>query len=183
MIRNFVLLTIGSVWLTACASSPMKEAGRIVDRSETLAVKTATEKSQAENVERVGDTQTLGDAVLTPLSDVNLKKQAIPPKLANMTNPYARFGTARCEDIQAEVLELNNLLGRDFDQDGYDEADMETLALNATSSVVGGLIPFRGLIRSATGANEYDREVQRAYRRGVTRRAFLKGVAVQKGCN
>lgn len=177
------LISLAVITLSACASSPGKDAAKIVDKTEQVAVKTATQRAPATSVERVSDTQNLGDAMLTPLSDVNLKKQVIPARLEAMTNPYSADGTGSCESVIMEITELNELLGLDFDQPGFDEANMETKALNVTSSVVGGLVPFRGIIRTATGASKYDRTVQRAYRRGVTRRAYLKGIAAEKGCN
>lgn len=170
------------VLLTACASDPLGRVDRMADQTGEKAEQAIRKRAAAENVERVTDTQNLGDAVLSPLSDLNLKRQTIPPKLANMASPYSRRGTRNCRTIVAEIDELDELLGKDFDVDGIDEADLQTKAYNMTSKVVGSFVPFRGMIRAATGASQYDRLVRRAYRKGVTRRAYLKGVAAQKRC-
>jgi hypothetical protein len=48
--------------------------------------------------------------------------------------------------------------------------------------VVGSLIPFRGIIRELSGANDQQRKVSTAIQAGVARRAYLKGVGQQRGC-
>ena len=48
--------------------------------------------------------------------------------------------------------------------------------------MVGSFIPFRGLIREISGANEQERKLQLAIYAGSTRRSFLKGVGYQRGC-
>ena len=43
-------------------------------------------------------------------------------------------------------------------------------------------IPFRSLVREATGASEHERKLRSAFQGGVARRAYLKGVGAQLGC-
>jgi hypothetical protein len=49
-------------------------------------------------------------------------------------------------------------------------------------SVVGSLMPFRGIVREISGANDQRRKVQAAIEAGYARRAFLKGVGQERGC-
>ena len=49
-------------------------------------------------------------------------------------------------------------------------------------AAVGSFIPFRGLIREISGANEQERKIQAAVQAGVARRAYLKGVGEARGC-
>ena len=49
-------------------------------------------------------------------------------------------------------------------------------------TVVSSFIPFRGLIREVSGANDHDRKVRAAIQAGIARRGFLKGVGQSKGC-
>jgi hypothetical protein len=49
-------------------------------------------------------------------------------------------------------------------------------------SVVGSLIPFRGVIREISGANAHDRALREAVIAGVARRSFLKGIGQARGC-
>lgn len=122
-----------------------------------------------------------GRVAETPLRDLNLKKDGIPPALeAAARNPYATEGLGTCAAVSAAVQELDALLGPDFD---LGEAERKGVTAGMVAeSVVGALIPFRGLIREASGAASAERELQVAIFAGATRRGFLKGLGVQRGC-
>ncbi|HSF11433.1 MAG TPA: hypothetical protein VLA50_00535, partial [Erythrobacter sp.] len=49
-------------------------------------------------------------------------------------------------------------------------------------SVVGSILPFRGILREVTGAASNDRELRAAYTAGMVRRSFLKGLGMGRGC-
>ena len=123
-----------------------------------------------------------GRVAETPLRDLNVKKDGIPAVLqAAARDPYATAGLTSCASVSRAVQELDALLGPDFDLG-------ETKRKGVTpgkvgESVVGGLIPFRGLIREASGAASAERQLQVAIFAGATRRGFLKGLGVQRGCN
>ena len=118
----------------------------------------------------------------TPLRDLNVKKDGIPPALqAAARNPYSTEGLKTCAAVTAAVQELDRLLGPDFD---LGEAQRKgATAGKVAESVVGALIPFRGLIREASGAASAERQLQVAIFAGATRRGFLKGLGVQRGCS
>jgi len=176
----FVYLSL--CFLSACTSMPKNT---MINMSETASrtAKVVTTQDAPKNVESLRDTSSLGDAALTPLEDINIRKAEIPSVLLNMESPYQAPLKMSCEGLIKEVKEYDALLGADFDEEATINRTNEVKALNAASSLVGGLIPFRGLVRTASGAASYDKEVERAYRKGVARRGFLKGLMASRACN
>ena len=125
------------------------------------------------------------DVVLTPLNDVNLRKKAIPPVLvAAIDNPYSTSGLKSCASYTAAINELDGSLGDDFDvvQEKTRDEKRGNGAGAMAKAVIGGLIPFRGVIREVSGANGQQRNWDRALYAGSVRRAFLKGIGQTKGC-
>ena len=121
------------------------------------------------------------DVVATPVSDLNLRKGEIPPiLLAAQDNPYGLAGLRHCAELAAEVRRFDTVLGDDFDV--AEATNRKLSAGKVAQSVVGSFIPFRGLIREISGANESERRLQYAIYAGSARRAFLKGVGLQRGC-
>lgn len=121
------------------------------------------------------------DVAATPATDLNLKKDEIPPLLvAAQERPYSLRGVSTCSQIGAAVVELNGVLGEDIDVPQSESRKMS--AGRVAQSVVGSFIPFRGVIREVSGANAHDRAVQAAILAGVARRSFLKGIGQGKGC-
>lgn len=117
----------------------------------------------------------------TPVTDLNLRKDAIPPLLlAAQTDPYGLAGLHRCAEIAAEVSRLDAVLGEDIDI--AQAPGGRTSAGKVAQQVIGWLIPFRGLIRELSGASEQERRLQLAIYAGSARRSFLKGVGLQRGC-
>jgi len=134
-----------------------------------------------------------GDAVMSPLEDLNLKREAIPPILQSaIEKPYDLTGLDHCEAIAAEVGKLDALLGKDFDEPPppKDTSTMAqkggAMANNAAVGAVRGaarsIIPFRGLVRQMTGADAHQKAVDTAISAGKVRRAYLKGVGMNKNC-
>lgn len=121
------------------------------------------------------------DVAKTPVTDLNIDKQEIPQLLiAAQREPYSLGGLGRCSQLIAAVEQLDDLLGADIDlpQEERDRINAGRVA----KTVVGSLIPFRGLIREVSGANEHDRKVRAAIQAGLARRGFLKGVGQSRGC-
>jgi hypothetical protein len=147
-------------------------------------------RMHASNEDRNND---WGDAVTAPLTDLNLRRQEIPPILKEaVTKPYDLTGLEHCEDIAREVIELDALLGEDFDEPpappdqrtntekGKDMANHA--AVGAMRNAARSIIPFRGLVRQVTGAERHQKEVDTAIQAGKVRRAYLKGVGMNKNC-
>lgn len=121
------------------------------------------------------------DVAKTPVTDLNLDKQEIPQVLINaQSTPYDLNGLGRCAQLIAAVEELDAILGPDIDLP--QEARDRISAGHVAKTVVGSLIPFRGLIREVSGANAHDRAVRAAIQAGMARRGFLKGIGESKRC-
>lgn len=165
------------VLLSGCKSMPERAMNDVSKTANAI-----TTQEAPESVDGLRDTPTLGDAALTPLEDINLRKAEIPPILLNMENPYVPPLRSSCIGLTKEIKEYDALLGADFDDAEGQKKSNEAMALNAASSLVGSLIPFRGLVRTASGAASYDKEVERAYRKGVARRGYLKGLRASRSC-
>src|SRR5690606_21992519 len=85
-----------------------------------------------------------------------------------------------CGPLIREVEKLDNLLGDDFDLPQNIRGGPS--AGRVAQSVVGSFIPFRGIIREVSGANQPQRKMQAAIQAGLSRRGFLKGVGQARGC-
>jgi len=122
------------------------------------------------------------DVAKTPITDLNVgRDNEIPPLLmAAVAEPYKLDGLAKCHQIASAIGDLDQVLGPDVDlpQEQRDRIN----AGRVGKWVVASFIPFRGLIREVSGANEQDRRVNAAIQAGLTRRGFLKGVGAAKGC-
>ena len=97
--------------------------------------------------------------------------------------PYSLAGISRCDDFRRSIRELDIYLGPDVDAvDEKGDALYERLAEAGAKSVVNAFIPFRGLVREATGAAEADRRFRTMVAAGMARRGFLKGIARERKC-
>jgi len=138
------------------------------------------------------DQKLVGDAMVSPLSDLNLIQVEIPPILLEARKqPYATSAEATCETLSAEIGALDVVLGADIDappsgadrglaEQGADVA--RNAAVNTLQGAANGILPFRGWLRKLTGAERHSREVASAIVAGTVRRAFLKGVRATKSC-
>lgn len=123
------------------------------------------------------------DVAKTPITDLNVgRDNEIPPLLtAAVVDPYALKGLRTCRQLIGEVQALNDVLGPDID---LPQAERDRISSGRMAkSVVASFIPFRGLIREISGANDQDRRVQTAIQAGLTRRGFLKGVGAARRCD
>ena len=118
----------------------------------------------------------------TPLRDLNIDPRDIPKVLqVAARDPYATRGLGKCDTLVAEIAALDSVLGADYDiaqGDGRDRISEGRIG----QSVVGSVIPFRGILREVTGAADNDRTLRAAYTAGMVRRAFLKGWGLGRGC-
>ena len=118
----------------------------------------------------------------TPLRDLNIDARDIPEVLRNAAaDPYATEGLKRCNALVTEIAALDSVLGADYDiaeGDGKDRISEGRIG----QSIVGSIIPFRGIVREVTGAASNDRAMRAAYTAGMARRAFLKGWGLGRGC-
>ncbi|OYU68715.1 MAG: hypothetical protein CFE28_01070 [Alphaproteobacteria bacterium PA2] len=136
--------------------------------------------------------ETVRDAVLAPLEDLNLKETPIPEVLSRArSDPYALTGLDRCEPIAAEIGRLDAALGPDLDE--APPPDTRSRAAKIADEVKGAglaevrdktrsVLPFRGWVRKLSGAAAHDRKVKAAIRAGEIRRGFLKGTGMRMNC-
>lgn len=144
-----------------------------------------------------GMTGGITEGVLAPLADLNMRKEAIPPILTALA-VYEKAVPESCAGIEIEIADLESYVGSDVDTlqtasaDGLvsfsglsnrvtDLADDQAYSL--VSDITTDFIPFRSMVRRATGATAHDRAVREAYRRGRLRRSYLKGVGFAMGCD
>ena len=122
-----------------------------------------------------------GDAVMTPVEDVNLKKREIPPVLVSaQDDPYSSENTRNCAKLNAALSELDAVLGPDFDSGAPVRTGLS--ATKVAKGVVGSFIPFRGVVREISGAAGAERRYNVAVDAGIARRGYLRGVARTRGC-
>jgi len=121
------------------------------------------------------------DVAATPINDLNLDKDDIPPLLLEaQQDPYGTAGLRTCRHYGAAISDLDTFLGPDFD---IIDVEKRKLSVGGVAqSVVGAFIPFRGIIREISGANKHEDEMQDAILAGMMRRAFLKGMGLKLGC-
>jgi hypothetical protein len=119
-----------------------------------------------------------------PGVDVGVKKVEIPPVLVRAAaNPYATSGTASCTQIKSGIANLSAVLGPDFSNTASTRRDRAgKLAEAGGTSLVNGLLPFRGLVREISGAAPAERRMNAAISAGLARRGFLRGVAAARKC-
>lgn len=177
-----VAMVLAALTLNACASKPHDAVDTGAPQTDGSQMRGSTDENHS-----------WGDAVTAPLEDLNLKRENIPQILADaIEKPYDLTGLDHCEAIAAEVGKLDALLGKDFDEPPPPKDDRtmtqkgESMGNNAAVGAVRGaarsIIPFRGLVRQMTGADAHQKQVDTAIQAGKVRRAYLKGVGMNKNC-
>ncbi len=170
----------------ACASSPEPAPGENPAGSNGVVQNTETAAGSAYTQTKDG----LPEAAMSPLDDLNLRQAPIPPILQDIKSPYDLPEDISCPEITLILAELDAALGPDWDTEDPDERlrtekladEASDAALDTISSTASSLIPFRSLVRRATGAYAYQKKYNRAYKIGAQRRAYLKGVGLARGC-
>ncbi len=128
------------------------------------------------------DTDDVRDVAETPLEDIGLSKEEIPETLIIAAeDPYASDTLATCNSIVGEIAKLDTVLGEDFDISG--SANTGLNMRGAAKSVVGSIIPFRGVVREISGAAGDQRKMRAAVIAGMVRRGYLKGLGQSRGCD
>ncbi|OHT21705.1 hypothetical protein [Edaphosphingomonas haloaromaticamans] len=125
-----------------------------------------------------------GEIVTQPVRDVGVAATNIPPVLERASeNPYSLDGLRACTELARAVTELSAVLGPDFIVGAkQQENSAGKFAEAGGQMVVNSLIPFRGLVREATGAAPAQRRLNTAIDAGFARRGFLRGIHQARGC-
>lgn len=132
-----------------------------------------------------------GSGALTPLDDLNLRREVIPPVLlAAASDPYGSRNMERCQSIAREVYDLDDALGPDMDEPAEPDAAWGDRVAGAAGELSVGLLidtavdflPVRDWVRQLSGAERHDQAVKGAIQNGRVRRAFLKGSGMRMNC-
>ena len=133
------------------------------------------------------------EAAESPLRDFNLMQRAIPVVLlAAEKGPYDARGLSSCKAIGDQVAALDLALGPDVDtpniekiRDPYARSAsfVASSALAAVKDVTSKVVPARNLLRRASGADKYDKDVKNAVLAGAVRRGFLKAYGMMHECD
>jgi hypothetical protein len=184
---RYSILILPALFLAvACASSPEPAPAEDDTASEGVIRNTETAAGSAYTQTKDG----IPDAAMSPLEDLNLKRDPIPEILKGIESPYDVPEDIGCSEITLMLAELDAALGPDWDTENPDERlrtekladEASDAALDTISTTASSLIPFRSLVRRATGAYAYQKKYNRAYKLGAQRRAYLKGVGLARGC-
>lgn len=135
----------------------------------------------------------VGEAVISPLNDLNLVQASIPEVLqAAAAAPYAAPpADSTCTHLTESIQSLDAVLGLDLDAPPSATSpsllergagQVENASVSALKSTTQSIVPFRSWVRKLTGAERYSKKVSAAITAGSIRRAYLKGVAHAKGC-
>lgn len=133
----------------------------------------------------------LGDAALSPLEDLNMRKEPVPPLLEANEDPYSPVVDATCPRLAAERVALSSVLGPEPGQKHDDDRSLSgkvadraaSEALKTVASQARELIPYRGLVRKVSGADKHEKTRRQAFERGHQRRAYLKGLSAALNCD
>lgn len=136
------------------------------------------------------DQNRLQEISTTPLRDLNIAKIEIPEVLRDaMGNPYKAPSDRSCPALLAQVADLDEELGPDFDVPEVKQSRMDAskealgdAATGALARTVEGAIPFRGWLRKLSGAERHSKEAQNAVLAGKVRRGYLRGIMETNSC-
>ena len=127
--------------------------------------------------------------VTQPLNDLNLSRTRLPEPLVRARQaPFASGLTWDCVALANEIALLTQHLGPRFSAAGSGEpkaaatSQAEDAAWGAARGATGSLIPFRGIIRWLSGAEQEERKVEDAILAGYVRRAWLEGIGDERRC-
>lgn len=165
VMKNWIIVA-SALSLAACATKP------------------EADKSTSEKV---------GEAVIAPLSDLNLVQASIPEVLqVAAAAPYAAPpADSTCAQLAESIHALDAVLGLDLDAPPSADSpsllergagQVENASVSALKNTTQSIVPFRSWVRKLTGAERYSKKVSAAITAGGIRRAYLKGVTHAKGC-
>jgi hypothetical protein len=125
-----------------------------------------------------------GKIASQPARDVGAVKTEIPPVLQGaVADPYGLTGIKTCRDLSGGITALNEVIGADIASGNTTKENRAGKVAEAGGkTIVNALIPFRSLVREATGAAPAQRRLDDAIEAGFARRGFLRGVYMTRRC-
>ncbi|GEM_PF-3510383 len=173
------------------ATKDSADMAKSIGQSKTVkgTIQAIRQAPPPEHVEKAVEAEDFGEALLSPLSDVNLRKQKIPVLLTTLETPYDRIPDASCAGLAGDLKALDTVLGPDMDRPEPDYSRPEKTkrfvtrnSVKAVEKTASSFIPFRWVVRAATGASAHEKNIQKAYRKGVARRGYLRGLYQADDC-
>jgi len=126
-----------------------------------------------------------GEIAVQPAKDVGIVRSGDIPLVLQeaVKNPYQPLHRQTCPWVDYELARLNQALGPDFGTDPKGNEDKATkIALAGGEMIIGGLIPFRGIVREISGAAPAERRKTAAVNAGLARRGYVRGVGMVLAC-
>jgi len=122
-----------------------------------------------------GSQADLSHTVEQPLRDLSLVREQAPEVLQRAAvDPYDMTGVEDCAAAIAELARLDAALEPDLAPgSGSTGVSVQGLATDLIAGAFG--LPFRGVVRTISGAESRDRALRAAVLAGMVRRGFLKG--------
>lgn len=143
---------------------------------------TKWERQDPPATDSAGKREEVGDAMQSPMRDMNLLQEKIPDVLSRAVwHPYAPPEPFDCAAMADEITALDRVLGEDIDGPAP-APGKENLALRAFVSGVHSLVPYRSLLRRISGAEKRERRALEAIAAGSIRRGYLKGLGESQHC-
>lgn len=128
-------------------------------------------------------------AATTPLRDLNIGIPAVPHQLSTLQNPYGTDTHTSCMILLREAQDLRVALNSNYEILDGPQYDLNTRAGYVAKATEGAVttaattfIPFRGQIRTLSGAKRRIKRSEEADRRGRERLGFLIGVGSANRC-
>ena len=136
---------------------------------------------------QANSSQNVKSVAESPLSDLNLIRQKIPPILQTaVVNPYAPLPHLSCATLSVEIGRLYQALGNDLDDPAVLQDRNVThsggTGLKLMHNAAQWLIPGDGFVRTLSGAQKRDQRILDAINAGDIRRGYLKGLGEARNC-
>lgn len=153
----------------------MMEKPRTTSRVAALAGLSLLAGCATQPMARPGADSDLGRAAVQPLHDLSVIRETAPEVLLRAAvAPYDLTHASDCPSLQTELRALDDALGPDLTPNGKTAGvTVGGLAADLVAGVVG--LPFRGVVRWASGARSREAGLKAAVLAGMVRRGFLKG--------
>lgn len=128
-------------------------------------------------------------AAMSPLRDFNLTQAPIPSQLNSLAQPYGFVDQSGCQAWVQEIHTLETaLMTNDGRRVGF-RRDSETfigrsgnLRDSGVKSLTSQFIPFRSVVRQASGASRFEQRAERASDRARYRIGYLVGLGRSHRC-
>lgn len=128
-------------------------------------------------------------AAAAPLRDLNIGTPEIPTQLKDLQNPYGVDTLTSCEALLAEAQSLDSSLARaenskvgKLHRNDTRAGKLGNTADSATKALATSVVPFRGVVRLASGAAKKEKKLNLADKAGRERIGFLIGVGSANRC-